>query len=168
MELFPAGSYLDDLGTNDWSEWQRKISWKNISGVLNRPMRAYPLMTADNSRHILKTFVSTDSELIASVASQLDATLIARIAELATISALGEQLFQHGYYEIKRLLAIEYQSSELITLLFANVPTITASLIDIGIEMLLKNSDLYSAVTASIYNMWRPLRARRLDESVHL
>ena len=168
MELFPSGSYLDDLGTNDWSEWQRKISGKNISGVLNRPMRAYPLMTADNSRRISKTFVSTDSELIASVASQLDATLIALIAELATISALGEQLFQHGYYEIKRLLAIEYQSIELITLLFANVPTIIASLIDIGIEMLLQDSDLYSAVTASIYNMWRPLRARRLDESLHL
>ena len=168
MELFPSGSYLDDLGTNDWSEWQRKISGKNISGVLNRPMRAYPLMTADNSRRISKTFVSTDSELIASVASQLDATLIALIAELATISALGEQLFQHGYYEIKRLLAIEYQSIELITLLFANVPTIIASLIDIGIEMLFEDSDLYSAVTASIYNMWRPLRARRLDESLHL
>lgn len=168
MELFPSGSYLDDLGTNDWSEWQRKISGKNISGVLNRPMRAYPLMTADNSRRISKTFVSTDSELIASVASQLDATLIALIAELATISALGEQLFQHGYYEIKRLLAIEYQSIELITLLFANVPTIIASLIDIGIEMLFEDSDLYSAVTASIYNMWRPLRARRLDENLHL
>ena len=168
MELFPSGSYLDDLGTNDWSEWQRKISGKNISGVLNRPMRAYPLMTADNSRRISKTFVSTDSELIASVAFQFDATLIARIAELATISALGEQLFQHGYYEIKRLLAIEYQSIELITLLFANVPTIIASLIDIGIEMLFEDSDLYSAVTASIYNMWRPLRARRLDENLHL
>ena len=115
-----------------------------------------------------ENFVSTDSELIASVASQLGATLIARIAELATISALGEQLFQHGYYEIKRLLAIEYQSIELITLLFANVPTIIAGLIDIGIEMLFEDSDLYSAVTASIYNMWRPLRARRLDESLHL
>ena len=141
---------------------------KNYYGVLGRPMCAYPLMAATNSCFISETFVSTDSEQIAAVATQLDATLIARPAELATSTALGERVFQHGYYEIKRRLALVNESIELMVLLFANAPTVTSSLIDSGIEMLLKDPDLDSAVSTSIYNMWSPLRARRLDESGHL
>ena len=141
---------------------------KNIYGVLGRPLCAYPLMAARNSRFISETFVSTDSEQIATVATQLGATLVARPAELATSTALGERVFQHGYYEIKRRLVLINQSVELMVLLFANAPTVTSSLIDSGIEMLLKDSDLDSAVSTSIYNMWSPLRARRLDQSGHL
>lgn len=141
---------------------------KNIHSVLGRPMCAYPLIAANNSHFISETFVSTDSEQIAAVASQLEATVIARPAELATSIALGEHVFQHGYYEIKRRLALVNQTIELMVLLFANAPTITAGLIDSGIEMLLKDPDLDSAVTTSIYNMWSPLRARKLDESGYL
>lgn len=141
---------------------------KNTYSVLGRPMCAYPLIAANNSRFISETFVSTDSEQIASVASQLDATLIVRPAELATSSALGEHVFQHGYYEIKRQLALANKSIELMVLLFANAPTVTAGLIDCGIEILLKDPDLDSAVTTSVYNMWSPLRARKLDESGQL
>ena len=141
---------------------------KNIYRVLGRPMCAYPLMAANNSHFISETFVSTDSDQIAALATQLDATLIARPAELATSTALGEQVFQHGYYEIKRRLALVNESIELMVLLFANAPTVTSSLIDSGIEMLLKDPNLDSAVSASTYNTWSPLRAQRLDESGHL
>ena len=48
--------------------------------------------------------------------------------------------------------------------LFANAPTITNKLINEGVEILKKNSSLDSAVTTSIYNMWSPLRARKIDE----
>ena len=138
---------------------------KNIHSVLGRPMCAYPLMAAKASRHISNTFVSTDSETIGAVASEYGAQLIKRPAELATSRALGEHVFQHGYYEIKRRLALTNESIELLVLLFANAPTITAGLIDTGIEMLLEDPSLDSAVTTSIYNMWSPLRARRLDEN---
>ena len=49
-------------------------------------------------------------------------------------------------------------------LLFANAPTITGKLIDQGIKILNKDQSLDSAVTTSVYNMWSPLRARRLDK----
>jgi hypothetical protein len=49
-------------------------------------------------------------------------------------------------------------------LLFANAATITAELIDQGIEMLRADRTLDSAVTVSRYNMWSPLRARRLAD----
>jgi hypothetical protein len=48
-------------------------------------------------------------------------------------------------------------------LLFANAATITGGLIDQGIEVLRTDSSFDSAVTTSVYNMWSPLRARRLD-----
>ena len=47
----------------------------------------------------------------------------------------------------------------------ANAPTITGKLIDKGINILRKNKNFDSAVTTSIYNMWSPLRARKVNNS---
>ena len=46
----------------------------------------------------------------------------------------------------------------------ANAPTINAQLIDKGISILKKNNSFDSAVTVSAYNMWSPLRARKMDK----
>ena len=45
----------------------------------------------------------------------------------------------------------------------ANAPTITVKLIDKGINILRRNKNFDSAVTTSIYNMWSPLRARKIN-----
>lgn len=70
----------------------------------------------------------------------------------------------HGFREIERQLKAEGESIELMVLLFANSATITGELIDQGIEILRQDSTLDSAVTTSVYNMWSPLRARRITE----
>ena len=54
---------------------------------------------------------------------------------------------------------------EFIVLLMANAPTITGKLIDKGINILRRNKKLDSAVSTSIYNMWSPLRARKVNNS---
>ena len=141
---------------------------KNFHSVLGRPLCTYPLMAAQDSKYVTKIFVSTDSPEVAGLAADFQAELINRPPELATSSALGEHVFQHGFFEIRRRLELANKSVELLVLLFANAPTITGTLIDTGIEMLLKDPGLDSAVTTSIYNMWSPLRARRLDDSGHL
>ena len=46
----------------------------------------------------------------------------------------------------------------------ANAGTINTELIDRGIKILLKNKKIDSAVSTSVYNMWSPLRARKLDQ----
>ena len=46
----------------------------------------------------------------------------------------------------------------------ANAPTITTDLIDKGIKILREDPSFDSAVTTSVYNMWSPLRARKLDQ----
>ena len=85
--------------------------------------------------------------------------------KLANNKALGEYAFQHGYFEIKKRLEKNNKKIELIVLLFANAATITSTLIDTGIKKLKKNIKIDSAVTTSIYNMWSPLRARKIDNN---
>jgi len=135
---------------------------KNVTPVLGRPMAAYPLLAARAARHVDRVYVSTDSARIAAIGREHGADIIDRPAALATKEALGEHVFVHGYYEIKRRLAAEGHDIELVVLLFANAATITGELIDTGIETLRRDPTLDSAVTTSVYNMWSPLRARAL------
>jgi CMP-N-acetylneuraminic acid synthetase len=137
---------------------------KNVSPVLGRPLVAYPLLAAKKSCKVERIFVSTDSPEIMTIAKDYDAELIERPPELATKQALGEDVFAHGYHEIKARLAKERQSIELLVLLFANAATLNSELIDKGVDILRADANFDSAVTTSVYNMWSPLRARKLGE----
>lgn len=136
---------------------------KNLYLVLGRPLVAYPIMAANESKHVDRVFVSTDSPGIKEVARSHGAEIIDRPAELASSKALGEHAFVHGYEVIRDLLLSQGETIELVALLFANAATVTASLIDQGIERLRDDPTFDSAVTVSRYNMWSPLRARCLD-----
>jgi CMP-N-acetylneuraminic acid synthetase len=137
---------------------------KNIYPVLGRPLAAYPLLAAKNSPKVERIFVSTDSPEIMEIAKELGAELIERPPELATKQALGEDVFAHGYHEIKKTLANEGLDVGLVVLLFANAATLNSDLIDKGIDILSANESFDSAVTTSVYNMWSPLRARKQGE----
>lgn len=138
---------------------------KNIYPVLGRPMMTYPLLAANNSKYIDRIYVSTDSKRIKEIGSKHGARIIDRPPELCTPEALGEDAYVHGYEVIRDELAATGETIELMVLLFCNAPTISGALIDEGIEALRANPDYDSAVTTSIYNMWSPLRARKLDET---
>lgn len=140
----------------------RGFPGKNLHPILGRPLAAYPLLAARASRHVGRVFVSTDAPEIAQIGASYGAELIERPAELATPEALGEDAFRHGYEVIRDRLADEGDEVELMVLLFANAPTVTGELIDRGVEALRADPSLDSAVTVSRYNMWSPLRARRL------
>ncbi len=137
---------------------------KNLCLVLGRPLVAYPLLASSESKYVDRLYVSTDSEEIMAVGCQHEAEIIVRPPELCTPTALGEDAFAHGYRVIRERLAEDGDTIELMVLLFANAATITAELIDQGIEMLRADRTLDSAVTVSRYNMWSPLRARRLGD----
>ena len=137
---------------------------KNILPVLGKKLCEYPLIAASKSKYIERIFVSTDCPIVSKISKKYNASIIKRPAKLATHTALGEDVFRHGYFEIKKILTAENKKIELMVLLFANAPTITNKLINEGVEILKKNSSLDSAVTTSIYNMWGPLRARKIDE----
>ena len=86
-----------------------------------------------------------------------------RPASLASSSALGEDVFAYAY---KQIIDNEpYYKGLPVLLLFCNAPTISVDLIDEAISMLDDDKNIDSVVTVSRYNMWSPLRARKLDKS---
>lgn len=135
---------------------------KNTYPVLGRPLMAHPLLAVKSSRSTDRIYVSTDSPRIKAIASEYGARVIDRPPELCTQQALGEDAYVHGYSVIKDSLAEESESIELMVLLFCNAATITGAVIDEGIEVLRANPEYDSAVTVSCYNMWSPLRARKI------
>ena len=136
---------------------------KNIKKVLGRHLFEYPLIASKNSKYIDKIFVSTDCPIITRVSKKYGAIHIKRPKKLASNKALGEHVYEHGYFEIKKILNLDVKHIEFMVLLMANAPTITGKLIDKGINILRRNKNLDSAVTTSIYNMWSPLRARKIN-----
>ena len=134
---------------------------KNLRPVLGRPLVTYPLLAAQASRYVERIYVSTDDPEIAAIAREHDAEVIDRPPELCTPEALGEDAYKHGYEVICERIG---DKPEMLALLFANAPTVSGELIDRGVETLRADPALDSAVTVSRYNMWSPLRARRLTE----
>ena len=76
------------------------------------------------------------------VSQKYGATIIKRPKSLAKKNALGEDVFRHGYYKVKKILQKQNKSIEQMVLLFANVATVNAELINKGVEFLRKNIHL--------------------------
>jgi len=104
-------------------------------------------------------YVNTDSEEIINNSIKFGWGTIPRPAELASDDALSEQVFIQS---LDWLNANVSQEIEILVLLMANSPTFTAEEIDTAIKVLTKNSNYDSAVTVSRYNMWSPIRARKI------
>lgn len=134
---------------------------KNIFPLVGRPMMVYPLLAALNAKNIDEVYLSTDSPKMKEIARNYGAGVIDRPAELCTKEALGEDVFVHGYKYFRDVLK---KDVELIVLLFCNAPTIVSETLDKGIEVLRKDPSIDSCATASVYNMWSPVRARKIGE----
>lgn len=134
---------------------------KNVYPVLGRPLMEYPLLAALTAKSVDEVYVSTDSQKIKEISIKNGASVIDRPAYLCTKEALGEDAFVHGYKYIKDELK---KDVEMMVLLFCNASTLTPDLIDEGIEVLRKNPEYDSAISVSSYNMWSPLRARKIGQ----
>lgn len=137
---------------------------KNVYKVMGRPLSVYPILAARNAVFVDDVYVSTDDERIASIADENSARVIERPKELASKEALGEDAYIHGYNVIKQDAIKQGKVIELMVLLMCNAPTISAEIIDEGITHLRENPEYDSAVTVSCYNMWSPLRARKIGD----
>jgi len=138
---------------------------KNITEVFGRKLCEYPILAAKNSKKINQVYVSTDCPEITKISLKHKVNIINRPEELATNEALGENVFRHGYLHIKNLLEKKKETIEIMVLLFANAPTVSPKMIDEGIRILRSDKNVDSAVSTSVYNMWSPLRARKINDS---
>lgn len=137
---------------------------KNTYPVLGRQLLLYPILAAKNSRCVDEIYFSTNSEVYKEIGREQGIFIINRPPGLATKEALGEDAFAHGYRAIRDKWKEEGKEVELVVLLFCNVATILSKTIDQGIDILRANLDYDSVVTVSCYNMWSPLRARKIEE----
>jgi len=140
----------------------RGFPGKNTYKVLGRALCEYPLIAAKKSKYIDKIYVSTDCDKIKKISSKYNVEFIERPKKLNTSKALGDHVFEYSYNQAKKK---NKKKIKLVVLLFANAPTINSHLIDKGISLLKKNKSFDSAVTTSVYNMWSPLRARKLTSN---
>jgi hypothetical protein len=137
---------------------------KNVIPVLGRPLVAWPLVAAQAVAEIERVYVSTDSPRIKEIAAEYGAQIIDRPEHLCTKAALGEDAYLHAHGVIREELAAEGREPELYVLFMANAPTINADQLRQGIAALRADPTADSAVTVSCYNMWSPLRARKIGD----
>ncbi|MDD3905566.1 MAG: cytidylyltransferase [Candidatus Omnitrophica bacterium] len=135
---------------------------KNMYPVLGKPLSYYPMAAARKAATVDEVFLSTDSKDLMKLADSLGIKIIKRPAELCTNEATGLDAFLHGYKVIRDLYGSD--RIEFMILMFCNAPTVTPQTIDEGVKVLRANPLYDSAVTVSRYNMWSPLRARRIGE----
>ena len=137
---------------------------KNILKINGKHLFEYPLIEALKVKQIEKIFISTDCPVILKKSKRYKVDYIQRPKNLANKKALGEDVFQHAYFNILKKENITSNHIEAIVLLFANGATVNKNLIIKGIKTLQKNKKFDSAVSVSKYNMWSPLRARKLNK----
>lgn len=140
---------------------------KNTIKILGRPCCDYPIIASKNSKKIDKFFVLTDCSKIKKSLKKFNPIFIERPKYLNSDKALGDDVFKFAYDEIIKKY-INKNQIKYIVLLFANAPTITSTMIRKGISILDKNKDFDSVVSTSVYNMWSPLRARKLTKKGNL
>lgn len=138
---------------------------KNTMKLVGRPLMEYPVLAAKNARCVDKVYLSTDSKEIADTGRRLGTEIIDRPARLATKEAKSEDAFVHGFESIRERYG---KPIEAIVLLFCNGATITPGFIDKGYQALQADPTLDSAVSVSVFNMWSPARARKLDKDGYL
>ena len=137
---------------------------KNITEIAGHPMAWWPLEAARQTLEIDITYVSTDDPALGDIGIELGARVIERPSYLASNTALGEDAFVHAHQLISQEMSAAGAAPELYVLLMANAVTISPAQLREGISQMRSRPELDSAVTVSCYNMWSPLRARKIAD----
>jgi hypothetical protein len=135
---------------------------KNLLEINGKRLFEWVVLEASNANAINSFHVNTDSEEIIQWTAKHGWGSIPRPSELATDTALSEEVFIQSLDWIEKNIGLEV---DLLVLLMANSPTFTSKEIDKAVKILIENPEYDSAVTVSKYNMWSPIRARKINSS---
>ena len=140
------------------------VPGKNIRPILGRPSAEYAFISAQAAGADM-IFVSTDSDEIKSIGEKYGSRFIKRPPDLATPSALTEDVLTHAFNEIKARIESELEIST-ISLLFCNNPAIDVKLLREAIQFLKNQEDFDSCFSVAKYDMFSPARARKISPDV--
>lgn len=135
---------------------------KNMYKVCGKPLSYYPLKAALDCPQIDEVYLTTDDEKLVKLGAEYGAKIIRRPAYLCSDKALSSDVYIHAY----NIAQDENKNKiiDIIVILMCNAPMITTKTLTKGISILKKNPKYDSAVTVSKYNMWSPIRARRIGD----
>lgn len=138
------------------------IKHKNKMKILGKKSYLYPFNAAIKSKYINDIFISSDDNEIRNSGKKLGLFLIDRPKRINTDKALFEEALEFSFHAA--LKKINYKP-KYIVILMCNAVTINSNIIDLSIDKLNKNYKADSAVTVSKFNMYSPLRARKINKS---
>ena len=128
------------------------IKGKNIINFCGRPLIAWSILQARQSKNISNIYVSTDGEEIADIARKYGAVVIKRPSELASDTASSEDALLHAVNEITKTEVFH-------TLVFlqATSPIRRAFDIDAAVEKFVKEGldSLFSMTILDDYCLWK-------------
>ena len=93
---------------------------KNLIKIDGKSLCEYPLNAAKRSKYIKNIYVTTDCPKIKKISKKYKAIIINRPKKLCHSKALGENVYEHGYFQIKKDLEKKSKKIELIVLLTLN------------------------------------------------
>ena len=137
-----------------------RVSNKNIRLLLGKPLIAYTIESALESRLISKTIVSTDSQVIAKIAKEFGAEVVLRPDNLALPTSPLEDALRHAVGELDRK---EGFRPDIVVFMQPNVPVRKSGEIDVVIKRLQEIKDATAMVTVYKINQ-RPEWMKRLDK----
>lgn len=114
----------------------KRIPKKNIKFLAGKPLLAYTIEAALNSKLISRTFVSTNSKDIADVAIKYGAEVIMRPEQLSKDDSSTEQAMLHV---IEHLEKRDYEQIDYVVLLQPTSPLRGTDIIDNGINLILES-----------------------------
>jgi CMP-N,N'-diacetyllegionaminic acid synthase len=133
---------------------------KNIRVVDGKPLLAYAIEAAKESKGITMTLVNTDSEKIAEVAKVWGAEVMIRPQELATDQAPMVPVLQHIVSELE----LKGEKYDLLILLQITSPIRTGKNIDEVIAMFDADPNLPAVISVVAMDDVHPARMYKLDE----
>ena len=75
---------------------------KNLIKIEGKRLFEYPLIAAKKSKLIDEIFITTDCPIIKKFSKSYNANIIDRPKSQEEIKLLGDKVFEHGYFEIKK------------------------------------------------------------------
>lgn len=135
----------------------QRIPGKNIKKLSGKPLLAYTIECAKQSKYINRIIVSTDDKKIASVAKQYGAEVpFFRPVKISQADSKELDAFKHA---LKWLKVNEGYEPDIIVKLFATSPFRTTKSVDKAIELFRKNTNVDSVRSVTLcsehpYKMW--------------
>ena len=80
----------------------RGLKNKNLLKINGKKLCEYPLIAATKSKYTKIIYVTTDCPKIKKISKKYKATIIERPKKLCNSQALGEDVYEHGYFNIKK------------------------------------------------------------------